>query len=128
LAFNFLVWREEKQILRFAQDDMCRWGRVLAAMILFYPTFRRTVQERVLVKGEGHVRNDHSSDYEIYIHGLRGHGFDRGGYGYCDDAFAMAAVDSVGMAALDSLAASASSALAAETPFPQPLYQDDHPR
>jgi len=55
LAFNFLVWREEKQILRFAQDDMCRRGRVLVAMILFYLAFRRAVQERVLVKGEGHV-------------------------------------------------------------------------
>jgi hypothetical protein len=79
LAFNFLVWREEKQILRFAQDDMCRRGRVLVAMIPFYLAFRRAVQERVPVKGEGHVRNDHSSDYEIYIHGLRGQGFDRGG-------------------------------------------------
>ena len=97
-------------------------------MILFYLAFRRAAQERVLVKGEGHVRNDHSSDYEIYIHGLRGHGFDRGGDGYCDDALAMAAVDSAGMAALDSLVARVSSALASETPCPQPPDQDDDPR
>jgi hypothetical protein len=64
---------------------------------------------------------------EIRIHGLRGHGSDRGGFGYCNDASAMAAVDPFDMAPLDSLVARASSALAAETPSSQPPDQDDDP-
>ena len=63
-----------------------------------------------------------------FIYGLRGRGSDRGGFGRCGDAFALAAVDSVGMATLDSLVARASSALAAEMPSPQPPDQDDDPR
>ena len=55
IGFQLSRVARKKQILRFAQDDMCRRGRVLVAMILFYLAFRRAVQERVLVKGEGHV-------------------------------------------------------------------------